>query len=210
VTQKLTEVRRLLDRYIVEIVEVYGFCPWAKPARLGGEIAVEVLWGTPADAAWFAAARALLARPETRVAMIVAPELAVTPAELRAIRDRVSSALGAVGVAEFHPDAALDLASPGRLVPYLRRSPDPMLQLVPLALLDSVREHTAVIDLNEQALMLGGLVGPTRGDVADELAAKSHATVSARVAEVAAVLDDIAADRRRSYARAGITARTSR
>lgn len=210
VTQKNAEVRRLLDRYIVEIVETYGFCPWAKPARLGGEIAVQVLWGTPAESAWLAAAEALLARPDTRVAMVVAPELAASPAELRAIRNRVASGLPATGVAEFHPDAELDLASPARLVPYLRRSPDPMLQLVPLGLLDSVRAYPAVIDINEQALMLGGLAEPMRGDVADELAAESHATVSARTAELAAVLDDIAADRRRSYARAGIAISTCR
>ncbi len=210
VTERFTEVRRLLDRYIVEIVETYGFCPWAKPARLGGEIAVDVLWGTPARDAWATTAEQLLARPSTRVAMIIAPELAATPADLRAIRDLVAARLPGLGIAEFHPEATLDLGSPGRLVPYLRRSPDPMLQLVPLSLLESVRAYPAVIDINEQAQMLGGLVPPLRGDVADALAVESHATMIANEARVAATLEDIAADRRRSYARAGIAISTCR
>ena len=208
--ERFAEVRRLLDRYIVEIVETYDFCPWAKAARLAGELAVDVLWGTPSDDDWCAAAARLLARPQTRVAMVVAPELAATPAELRAVRDRVAARMPSAGVAEFHPDAELDLASPARLVPYLRRSPDPLLQLVPLELLDRVRAYPAVVDITEQAHMLTGLAEPVRGDIADALADANHARVTADGAAIAAVLDDIAADRRRSYARVGIAINTAR
>ena len=207
---KFAEVRRLLDRYIVEIVETYDFCPWAKAARTGGEIAVEVLWDTPALDTWIAAAERLLARPETRVAMVVAPELAATPAELRLIRDRVAARIPSAGVAEFHPDATLDLATPARLVPFLRRSPDPLLQLVPLELLDRVRAYPAVVDITEQAQMLGGFAEPLRGDIADTLAETNHERVTAEQAAIAATLDDIAADRRRSYPRVGIAINTSR
>ncbi|HEY5950888.1 MAG TPA: hypothetical protein VIV40_35590 [Kofleriaceae bacterium] len=209
-TEKFAEVRRVLDRYMVEIVETYDFCPWAKGARLGGEVAIDVLWGTPSVDEWTAAAERLLAQRATRVAMIVAPELAATPAELREVRNIVSSRIAGVGVAEFHPDAALDLATPARLVPYLRRSPDPLLQLVPLELLDRVRAYPAVVDIMEQAQMLGGLAAPLRGDVADELAETNHVRVKRDAAAIAAVLEDIAADRRRSYPRAGIAINTSR
>jgi hypothetical protein len=210
VDPKFAEVRRLLDRYIVEIVETYDFCPWAKAARTGGELAVDVLWDTPALDQWIAAAERLLARPETRVAMVVAPELAATPAELRAIRDRVAARIPNAGVAEFHPDATLDPGTPARLVPFLRRSPDPLLQLVPLELLDRVRAYPAVVDITEQAQMLGGLAAPLRGDIADTLAESNHARVAVDHAAIAAALDDIAADRRRSYAHAGIAINTSR
>lgn len=209
-TERIAEVRRLLDRYIVEIVETYNFCPWAKAARLGGELAVDVLWGTPAPAAWIDAARRLLALPATRVAMVVAPELAAPPHELRMIRDYVATRIPTAGVAEFHPDAELDLATAARLVPFLRRSPDPLLQLVPLALLDRVRTHTTVVDVHDQAQMLSGLAEPTRPDIADSLADTNHARVSTDHAAIAATLDDIAADRRRSYARAGIAINTGR
>ena len=204
IAEKLAEVRRILDRYVVEVVEQFDLCPWAKSARLGDEVAVEVLWGEPSIGAWVEAGQALLGRPETRVAMIVAPESTVSVAELRAVRDRVTSKLPQVGVAHFHPDAALDLASPARLVPFLRRSPDPLLQLVPLALLESVRGAAKPVERATQAQMLGGMGPVPRGDVADRIAEVNHARVSAEQSEVMRVLDAIAQDRRASYARAAI------
>jgi len=210
VDERFGEARRLLDRYIVEIVETYELCPWAKPARLGGELAVDVLWGQPGEADFVRAAEVLLAREEARVAMVVAPELAGSPREFRALRDAVAVQLPAAGVADFHPDAELDLQSPARLVPYLRRSPDPLLQLVPLALLAAVRAPPPVADLAAQAQILGGVASAPRLDVADQIASVNHARVVADRAAIEARLADIAADRRRSYARVGIAINTSR
>jgi len=201
---KAAEVRRILDRYLVEVVERYELCPWARAAREGGELAVAVAWGSPDVAAWLAAARELLARPATRVAMVVAPELAIAPAELRGVRDAVAAQLPAAGIADFHPEAVLDLATPARLVPFVRRSPDPMLQLVPLALLASVRGAPPAIDRAQQAHALAGGGAPPRGDVADRIAAANHATVTAHHAAIAATLAAIAEDRRIAYQRAGI------
>ena len=197
------EVLRLLDRYVVEIVETYDLCPWARSARERGEIAVEVLFGEPTLPDWLAAARAALGQPKTRVAMIVAPEFS---GDLRAIRVRVAAALPEAGVADFHPDAAPDLASPARLVPHLRRAPDPLLQLVPLALLDSVRGAPPVADRARQAQLLTSDVAPARGDVADTIAAANHARVARDTEAFARALDDIARDRDASYARVGISA----
>jgi hypothetical protein len=204
---RLGEVRRLLDRYLVEIVEAYDLCPWARPARLGGELAVEVLWGAPDDDDFVFHAEQLLMREETRVAMIVAPELLVTPAELHAIRDHVVSRVPSAGVADFHPEAPLDLVSPARLVPFLRRSPDPLLQLVPLELLRAVRASPPVADLATQAAILRGTASPPRADVADAIAATNHTRVLADTDAITATLEAIAADRRTSYARAGIEPR---
>lgn len=193
---------------MVEIVEAYGLCPWAKPARIGGEVAVEVLWGRPTVEMWVTAAEALLARTETRVAMVVAPELAATPRELRSVRDEVGARISWAGVAHFHPDAPLDAATAPRIVPYLRRSPDPLLQLVPLSLLDAVRGAATEITRADQLKMLGNKAPVHRGDVADQIAIDNHERVVAAADEVAAVLADIAADRRRAYAAAGITVGT--
>ena len=92
---------------------------------------------------WVAAARPLLAT--SRVVMIVAPELDTSRIELHKIREEVSSRIGNARVAEFHPLAAPNTASPARLVPYLRRSPDPLLQLVPLAILENVRASAPAV-----------------------------------------------------------------
>jgi hypothetical protein len=204
VSEKLAEVRRILDRYLVEVVEAYDLCPWARTARTGGELAVEVLFGEPSDAAWVEAAATLLARRETRVAMVVAPETAMSTADLRALRDRVAARIPSAGIAHFHPEAPLDLASPARLVPFLRRSPDPLLQLVPLALLDTVRGAPPAVDRVQQAQMLLGQAAPPRGDVADRIAATNHTRVSAEADALVALLDEIARDRRESYARVGL------
>lgn len=195
----------MLDRYIVEVVEKYDLCPWSRPARLAGEVGIDVVWGTPTLDMWATAADLLLASG-VRVAMVVAPELACTPGELRTIRDEVSARVKNVGVAHFHPDAPLDLATPPRLVPFLRRSPDPLLQLVPLALLDSLRTGTQVVSESAlQAQMLAGTADPPRDDVGDVIADANHARVSREAATIQAVLDDIRADRERSYARVKIS-----
>lgn len=154
---KAAEVERILHRYLIEVVERYNLCPWARPARLGAELAIGVLWGTPPLDAWVAEARALLGRPGARVAMVVAPELEGPTSVLRAIRDHVAKHVRDAGIAEFHPEASLDLATPGRLVPFLRRSPDPLLQLVPFALLDPIRTPPMpVFDVVLQAQLLRG------------------------------------------------------
>jgi hypothetical protein len=199
------EVRRLLDRYIQEIVETYDLCPWARAARTGGELAVAILWGSPAIDAWVAAAEELLARSTTRVAMVVAPELAATPAELREIRSEVAKRVTIAGVADFHPDAPLDTATPARLVPYLRRSPDPLLQLVPHAILASVRTpQPRYATLDQLQALQDMLAAAPKADIGDRIAATNHARVAADGAAIAAKLAEIRADRDASYARVGI------
>ena len=198
------EVRRILDRYLIEVVERHQLCPWARGAREHGEIAVAILWGAPLLAGWIAAAARLLAEPATRVAMIIAPELGIDRPAFAALRDAVAAQLPSAGVAEFHPGAVLDLATPARLVPFLRRSPDPLLQLVPLALIDAVRAALPAAPLAQQATMLGGHAVPRR-ELTAQIAAANHATVTAAHAAIAATLDAIAADRRGAYARAGIS-----
>jgi hypothetical protein len=196
---KSAEARRILDRYVVEVVVGYELCPWARSAHDNGEIGVELIEGEPSLDAWVEACERALANPQTRVAMIVAPELAIELAAFRDVRDRVAARLPAIGIAEFHPAARLDLATPARLVPFLRRSPDPLLQCVPLSLLDHVRA-SPLPDRAQQAQILRGIASPPR-DVATQLAANNHATVTRDHAAIEAVLDDIARDRRDSYAR---------
>lgn len=206
-TAQAAEVRRILDRYMIEIVERYDLCPWARSAREKGEVAVEILFGQPTPEDLIAAAQRALALPSTRVAMLVVPELFPSGRVLRELRDAVSAAITSprVGIADFHPHAPLDLESAARLVPFLRRSPDPLLQLVPLSLLDAVRGASpVVVDLEEQLAILAGTSDGPRGDFADEIAETNHRRVLVDQVAILATLDDIAADRLASYARLGI------
>jgi hypothetical protein len=205
---KSAEVLRILERYLVEVVERHELCPWARATREHHELSAGVLWGTPSLAQWIAEAERLLATPGTRIAMVVAPELAASRAELAAVRDGVAARIPSAGVAEFHPAADLDLSTPARLVPFVRRSPDPLLQLVPFAVIDAVRAVGAAPPAAaraQQATMLGGHAAAPRRELAERIAAANHATVAAHHAAITAVLDAIAADRRAAYARAGIT-----
>ena len=201
------EALRLLDRYLVEIVETYELCPWAKTSRTGGELAVEVLWGTPTLDAWIDAANRAFTDPNIRVAMLVAPELAITRRALHGVRDEVAKRAATLGVAEFHPDAAYDGTTPARLVPFLRRSPYPMLQCVPLALLDQLRGPPMNVERSEQIAMLvkAGGVEAVKPPLVDRIALQNHARVAIEHgAEVEAKLAAIATDRAQSYARVGI------
>jgi hypothetical protein len=204
------DVLRIFDRYLVEVIERYELCPWARTARERGEIAAGVLWDTPTLEAWVAEATQLLAQPSTRIAMVIAPEADVSGGALRAVRDAVAARLPSAGVAEFHPDAPLDLVTPARLVPFLRRSPDPMLQLVPLAVIDAVRAAPTTPGRGEQASMLGGHAELPRLEVTARIAAANHAMVAHSHAALSAVLDAISEDRRAAYARVGIRTPASR
>jgi hypothetical protein len=202
---KAAEVVRILERYLVEVVERYALCPWARSARERREIAVSVLWGTPPLDAWVAEAERLLAVPVTRIAMVIAPELAISREAFGALRDQVAERIPSAGVAEFFPAAALDLATPARLVPFLRRSPDPLLQLVPMEVIDVVRATPPIAGLAQQASMLRGHAAAPPHAPTDRIAAANHATVTQAHAAITAVLEDIAADRRAAYARVGIS-----
>jgi hypothetical protein len=207
---KSAEVTRIFERYLVEVVERHELCPWARAARERGELAVGILWGAPTLADWVAEAERLLAAPATRVAMVIAPEQAVARAQLAALRDAVAARIPSAGVADFHPDAALDLTTPARLVPFLRRSPDPLLQLVPLALIDEARAAghlapaTDVPALAAQGAMLTGHAAAPRNDLTTRIAAANHATVTAARVAITSTLDAIADDRAEAYPRAGI------
>jgi hypothetical protein len=200
---KSAEAKRILERYVCEVVVEFDLCPWARTSRRNGEIGVEILLGTPTIADWIAGVRRAFA-PGIRVAMVVAPELTIELAALHEVRNAVTAQLPETGVAEFHPHAAFDLATPARLVPFLRRSPDPMLQVVPLALLAGVRT-TSLPDRAQQAQILSGVSVESR-DIAAQIATANHAMVAARHAEIEAALTSIAEDRRTSYARVGISA----
>ena len=104
----------------------------------------------------------------------------------------------------------LDSATPARLVPFLRRSPDPLLQLVPFAVLDAVRAPQLVADRAQQAQILVGGGEPPKPAVADRIAAANHARVAPSLPELTARLDAIAADRDTSYARVGVSTRLRR
>lgn len=210
----VAEVLRVYQRYALEVVEGWGLCPWASSARREGKVAVRVaLQAEPEVAPLLALLDELALDAHTEVAIVILPRLGVSRREherfAAAVRDadvaRTADRRPPFAIAAFHHDAEADLGDGERLVPYLRRTPDPTLQLVRVSVLDSVRQGTpqgtsfmdlATLDL--QALALRGDEPTLR----ERIARHNLTTVERRgVDELDRTLRDIRADRDRSYAR---------
>jgi hypothetical protein len=207
---------RAYDRYAVEVVEHFGFCPWARSAREAGNVVVNVLFSVNHDD--FSESLARLSElsngPEhIDIALFIYPllDLDRLPFEdfvrrLRAACEAHLPPLDAFAMAAFHPAASVDLSHPDRLVPYVRRSPDPTLQLVRNSALSRIKgltSGTAFLDLGSLSLeSLTALTQPVK-DVRERIAEQNLATVRAEgPAAVDAVLDDIF--RQRETAHAGL------
>jgi len=205
------EAARLYERYATEIVERFDLCPFAAHARTAGRVFLRVI----TDAAPLAATVRMIAEldPEEtcEVAILVYPNLALDRREFDrfVMRVRQSDAkrhpLGKVpfAMAAFHPDAELDLRSPERLIPFIRRTPDPTLQLVRRSVLDRVRgprpEGTGYFDvslLDKRNLFAAPPAPTTRERISQD----NDDTVQRASAELEAVMADIQRDRRETYA----------
>ena len=137
------------DRYLREFVEALHMCPYAKRCRESGKLHRSVVFSR--DEA-FAAVRAVEALPEdsVEVALLIFPgEPAQGESSAHAfvafcvdLRNRISDAHDGdppFYCVAFHPDLPRDLHDPHRAVQFIRRSPDPTIQLVRASLLRSVR-----------------------------------------------------------------------
>ena len=137
------------DRYLHEFVEALHLCPYAKRCRESGKLHRRVL--LRAEEA-LEAVRAIEALPEdsVEVALLIFPNAAADGIESArafeafcvALREQMSSAHGGAPpfyCVAFHPDLPRDLEGAHRAVQFIRRSPDPTIQLVRAAVLRAVR-----------------------------------------------------------------------
>jgi hypothetical protein len=131
------------DRYLREFVEALELCPFARQCRESGRLVRRVLRGGRPAEATAAAVRELEATPEERleVALLIYPELAGGVRDFEGLRDEVRRSLRLFYCVAFHPDLPMDLSDANRAVAFLRRSPDPTLQLVRISTLDRVRSR---------------------------------------------------------------------
>lgn len=164
---------------------------------------------TPATA--LDGAARIIADPRAVMGMVVLPRAGLSPQALRRVRDTLlASPLARVlAVADFHPDAQADLTTPARAVPWLRRSPDPTLQVVRLSLLADLRRPPGPPSLADQAALLADLTAlkPAPRTVSDQVAARNLDTARADPDAIASAVAAIHADRDRTYARLDSAAR---
>ena len=198
---------RLYRRYEREVVEAHDFCPWATRVRRDGRLAEHVLLQSD-DAALEPSLAVIDSLAEvTDLALLLYPRLALGRDSFERFAARVRDADAArqtpgndsfVYVA-FHPEAQAHLEEPERLVPFLRRTPAPTIQVVRGSVLDRVRaalsEGTQFVDprvLESWA---------PRPPSLRERIAQANLTTTLRIGldTLAGQLDDIIRDRRETY-----------
>ena len=194
----VAEALRLNTRYVNEVVLGWSLCPWAEKAFTSGQVRQEVsLADAPTADGVLPFLDALVAEPEIAIGLLIFPRLVARTAQFDAFAERVRRADHARRpdaatsppapeflIAAFHPDAAESFATPPQLVSFVRRTPDPTLQLVRTSVL---RRATGE--------------GPR---VSDDVTRRNFETVGRRGVEaLEAVLRDLRRDRDESYARLG-------
>jgi hypothetical protein len=140
------------DRYLREFVEALHLCPYAKACREAGKLHRRIVRKREEA---LGASREIEALPvdTVEVALLIFPEEPANGEEsarrfegfCAGLREQMFAAHQGVppfySVA-FHPDLPRDLLDAHRAVRFIRRSPDPTLQLVRASVLQSVRsEH---------------------------------------------------------------------
>ncbi len=187
----VAEALRRSARYVEEVVIGWNLCPWAARAWRDGRVARRVVLEEALDVApVLAFIDELSGTPGLAIGLAIFPRATVTNAAFGAFAERVRRADRArrptdvsapFMLAAFHPDsgAGADLQSAAQLVSFIRRTPDPTLQLV-------------------RASVVAELARDGR-DISADIARDNLANVTARdPSALGALLDDIRRDRDRS------------
>lgn len=128
------------DRYLREFVEALELCPYAKRCRETGQLHRRVVLAEGVPAALQAAREVeVLPAGSLEVALLIFPRFAAGPRAFDELCRQVREGLRDFFCVAFHPDLPEDLADEHRAVGFIRRSPDPTLQLVRASVLSQVR-----------------------------------------------------------------------
>lgn len=206
------EADRLHRRYVTEVVEACGLCPWAERARLQGRTRATVLLHED-DSGLEAAVVQLdqwVAERRVDIGFLIFPRVELSRVAFDGFVARLRSAEAqrrppsepAFVLAAFHPDAEADIDDADRLVPFLRRSPDPCVQAIRMSTLKRVRngipEGTQFIDVSRLDAAVDEGAEPT---LRERIARANRETVQQMgVDTFAARVEDIHRDRDRTYA----------
>jgi uncharacterized protein len=184
------EALRVNARYVEEVVIGWNLCPWAARAWRGGEVGRRVFVEETLEVAPILAfIDELCAAPALAIGLAIFPGAVLGDAAFGTFAERVRRADRARRppdartpflLAAFHPDsgAGADLEDAARLVSFIRRTPDPTLQLVRASLVEALSREGR--------------------DLSADIARENLATVTARdPAALGALLDDIRRDRDR-------------
>ena len=207
----LREALRVYRRYALEVVESLGFCPYAERCRKEGHTREIVVLDAEATVETLLPVVHTLAEDDSvEVGLILLPRSRsdrLTHARLveRLRRAHQDEPGGLVMAMEgFHPEATADLSNPEKLVPFVRRTPDPTIQLVRLSVLNQLRRNaadhgTAFFDPSKMTVD-AFLQTPPQKPLHVRIAEANLETAKAKTVEVIeALYADILRDREASY-----------
>jgi hypothetical protein len=205
------EALRLSARYVSEVVERFGLCPWAERATREGRVKTLILQQNSPTLfePSLSAMSALAADEKVEIGMLVYPRLELSRLDFehfaRQVRqldaDRYAVSTIPLAMAAFHPDASPDMADAERLIPFLRRTPDPTLQVVRYSVLERVRGQFS----DGTEFYQAELHDPSRAvkrpvRLREQIAQNNLASIrEAGLATFEAVLSDIRRDRDQTY-----------
>lgn len=214
------EALRVYHRYATEVIEPLGLCPWARRARLDGKVTHRVMLDPlPRPEDVLPLLDEVTLDPQFEIGLVLFPTLMIDAPEFRrfvaslrtADDARRQGALPPLLMADFHPAVALDKGSPARLISFIRRTPDPTIQLVRRTVLDAVRKNDPgdKIYASAEDIALGRLPDRPAAPLHMRIADQNHATVEEYGFErLSALLDDILRDRNQAYAELGMAPRS--
>lgn len=129
------------DRYLREFIESLAICPYARTCRESGRLHREVLLHSEPQEAALVARILELSRgscDDFEVGLLILPRLRMSAWDFdrfirgvqRSYQKQRTEDGGTVFVVAFHPDFDMRLDNPDVAVRFMRRSPDPTIQLV--------------------------------------------------------------------------------
>lgn len=212
------EVLRINGRFNAEIIEALSVCPYAAPARRAGGSVRRVLASKEVTADDLLEVAGELAADDTvEVAQVILPRVRLDAKAMLELGQRFG-ALNAARAAErtkakrptfvhavFHPELPYKVDTPAQLVPFFRRSPDPFVQMVRLAVLDDLHSKrprgTQFFDGSPDDLARLLAEKPVKS-ITDVIGEDNHrgAIEGKNLARIEAILADILVDRARAYA----------
>ncbi len=167
-----TEIEQALlrnDRYLAEFIEAMGVCPYARNCRESGRLHREVLLlDEPTVDALVSHILDLenALTSQVDVALVLLPRLKWPAPEFERLISQVQRTYqksrrpnqhgtAAFFVVAFHPDSAMHLHNPHVAVRFMRRSPDPTIQLVRPEAIERVRGEREADVLSRQIAEAG-------------------------------------------------------
>lgn len=206
------EALRVNERYLLEFIENYAFCPFSREGRRQGQTSRYVYYADTCELdPLVELMHEIAADPKQIVAQVILPVIDVGPDDWIQFCFRVTELghkrLGGrdvLAVAALHPELPYRTANPYALIPLFRRAPDATIQWVRLDGLETLyagrEKGSTFVDTKDIPTLLAG--PPPAMPLYDRVA-ETNQSMAKRLSldKIEVLLREIRTDARRSYER---------